>query len=277
MQRQALFPTLTKHEYLILPESIGHYSGEPDHYVKRDVGTLNNFSIHFILSGTGYVEIDQERFLVKRGDAFLYFPMQQQCYYSSEDDPWDVRWVHFYGDHLQPFLSEKGFQRFILWKAQQITHLEAAHEQLLNKADQYCLRQLSPISIATYAFLIEFITNVQPRHVTENTELDDRIHSLLPQMQDKACEPFELDYWANKAKVSHYYFCRLFKRATQMTPMAFITLCRLQRSKQLLLKDKQVTVKEIAEQSGYTSISYFNKRFLEHEGMTPTEYRQMYH
>ncbi|WP_062049485.1 AraC family transcriptional regulator [Bacillus sp. JCM 19034] len=276
MQRQALFPTLTKYEYLILTESVGHYYDEPDHVVKRDVATLNNFSIHFILSGSGYVEIDNECFFVKRGDAFLYFPMQQQCYYSSEDDPWDIRWVHFYGDHLQSFLSEKGFQRHVLWKVQQIAHLEAIHETLLQTAERHCLLQLSQISTATYAFLMEFITNVQPRQLGKKVELDIRIDRLLPRMQEKACEPFDLDYWAKQANVTNYYFCRLFKRTTQMTPMAFITLCRLQRSKQLLLANKKMTVKEIAELSGYSSVSYFNKRFMEHEGITPTKYRQIY-
>jgi AraC-like DNA-binding protein len=95
-------------------------------------------------------------------------------------------------------------------------------------------------------------------------------------MQSKACEPFELDYWAEQAGVSTYYFCRLFKRDTQMTPMEFITLCRLQLSKQLLLDHKEMTIKEIALKAGYPSISYFNKRFLKHEGMTPTNYRELY-
>ncbi|WP_163539997.1 helix-turn-helix transcriptional regulator [Gracilibacillus sp. YIM 98692] len=274
MQRQYFLPTIHKHEYMILPESMGWYWEEPGHNVNRKVGTLNNFSVHFVVSGSGYVEIDGETFLLKRGDAFLYFPMQEQRYYSSKDDPWNIRWVHFYGGILNQFLTEKGFHKSILWSVQQLPTLEKAHEQLLAEGERHSLLQLSHLSTLMYAFLMEFTSNGLPRTSDRKTELDDRIQPLLPLMQTRAYEPFELEYWANEAGVSTYYFCRLFKRATQMTPMAFITLCRLQMSKQLLLDKKDMTVREIAMEVGYPSISYFNKRFLEQEGMTPTEYRE---
>nr|WP_239541394.1 helix-turn-helix domain-containing protein [Pullulanibacillus pueri] len=261
---------------MILPESIGWYWDEPYHQVDRKAGTHNNFSIHFVVSGTGYVEIDGQSYPLKRGDAFLYFPMQEQRYYSSEEDPWNIRWVHFYGSVLNGFLSDSGFDRSPLWHVQHITLLESSHQQLLEEAEQRSFLQLSTLSTLTYTFLIAFMTQAEPRTSDRKPELDDRIRALLPLMQDKASEPFELDYWAHQIGVSTYYFCRLFKRATQMTPMTFITFCRLQMIKQLLLDNKDMAIKDIAERSGYTSISYFNKRFLEQEGMTPTEYRQLY-
>ncbi|PAD70299.1 AraC family transcriptional regulator [Bacillus sp. 7586-K] len=276
MIRQYLLPTLNEDEYMILPESIGWYFNEPDHQVDRKVGTLNNFSIHFIVSGTGFLEIDGKPFTLKRGDAFLYFPMQEQRYYSSKDDPWNIRWVHFYGNVLHPFLTEKGFHHDRLWTVQQLQRLEETHEQLLLEAEKNSFLHLSRLSTLTYTFLIEFVTNAVPRTAQRRQEIDNRIQPLLPLMQQKACDPFDLEYWAEQAGVSTYYFCRLFKRATQMTPMEFITLCRLQQSKQWLLENKEMTVKEIAMKAGYPSISYFNKRFLEQEGKTPTEYRQLF-
>jgi AraC-like DNA-binding protein len=276
LQRQYLLPTLNKPEYMVLPESIGWYWDEPDHDVKRKVGTLNNFSIHFILSGSGYIEIDGKQFMLKRGDAFIYFPMQEQRYYSSKNDPWDIRWVHFYGSVLHQFLSDQGFHQFSLWNVQHVEKLEQVHEKLLLEAVENSFLHLSQLSTLTYTFLMEFITNVGPRTSDRRQEIDSRIQTILPMMQSNACEPFDLEYWANQASVSTYYFCRLFKRETQMTPMAFITLCRLQMSKQWLLDKKDMTIKEIALKAGYPSISYFNKRFLEQEGMTPTAYRQLY-
>lgn len=261
---------------MILPESIGWYLEEPDHDVDRKVGTLNNFSIHFVLSGSGFVEIDGNQVLLKRGDAFLYFPMQEQRYYSSKDDPWNIRWVHFYGSVLNQFLSEKEFHQYSLWTIHQLPLLEKAHEKLLLEAENHSFLHLSELSTLTYTFLMEFIRNASPKTSDRRPEIDDRIQKLLPIMQSRACEPFELDYWAEQTGVSTYYFCRLFKRATQMTPMQFITLCRLQMSKQWLLDNKEMTIKEIAQKAGYPSISYFNKRFIEQEGMTPTEYRMLY-
>jgi len=276
MLRQFLLPTLQNNDFMILPESIGWYWNEPDHEVNRKVGTLNNFSIHFVLSGSGYVEIDGSPVMIKRGDAFLYFPMQEQRYYSSKQDPWNIRWVHFYGDVLNQFLSEKGFHQHSLWTLQKLSILEKAHNQLLIEAEKNSFLHLSSLSTFTYTFLMEFVRNAAPKTSDRRQEQDDRIQTLLPSMQRSACEPFDLEYWAQNVGVSTYYFCRLFKRATQMTPMQFITLCRLQASKQWLLDRKEMTIKEIAQKVGYPSISYFNKRFIEQEGMTPTEYRKLH-
>lgn len=61
-----------------------------------------------------------------------------------------------------------------------------------------------------------------------------------------------------------------------MTPSEFVTRARLQRAKQRLLERREANIGEIALEAGYPSASYFNKRFQEHEGMTPTEYRKLF-
>lgn len=276
MIRQVLLPILKKEELMILPESVGLYESAVQHDVYRSEGSLDNFSIHFILSGTGFVEVEGKKFTLKRGDAFLYFPQQQQRYFSSKSDPWTVRWVHFYGSPIHTYLSETGFGRFTLWRLTDLDPLLQAHDQLLQEAEKNSFLQLATLSTLTYAFFSAFTSNAVPKESHSRQEMDLRIQELLPKMKEKAPEVFDLECWAGEAGVSTYYFCRLFKRVTQMTPMAFVTLCRLQWSKQLLLEEKHLTVKEIAEKSGYMNQSYFNKVFLENEGLTPTQYREMY-
>jgi AraC-like DNA-binding protein len=276
MKRQRLLPTMTEHPFFILPESVGHYTDMLDHSVYRPADSLNNFSIHYILSGKGYVEADQEVFTLQRGDSFLFFPMQEQRYYTSQDEPWHIRWVHFYGTAVKEFLIERGFHRSPLWTIRQGKGLEQAFEELLSHVEKEEFYHLAKMSTLTYAVLAEFVSQAVPFSALKLSESTDRIVQLLPLMQQEACLPFDLERWANQLEVSTYYFCKLFKKATQMTPMTFITLCRMQKAKQWLLEKKEWTVRQIAMETGYPSISYFNKRFLEQEGMTPTEYRQLY-
>ncbi|OES45756.1 helix-turn-helix transcriptional regulator [Domibacillus iocasae] len=276
MRRQYLLPMLQEPNYIVLPESIGWYRDELDHYVDRKAGTWTTFSIHFVIEGSGFVEVEGEVRCLKRGDAFFYFPMHEQKYYSSKEDPWSIRWVHFYGEELNALLSSRGFHWFSLWHIHDVPTLIEAHEQLLWEAETHSFLQLSQLSTLTYAFLTRFMTNAEPWNAEKTPEHNSRIGALLPLMQQRACEPFELSYWAGKAGISSYYFCRLFKQAVHMTPMSFITLCRLQQSKQWLLDHRDMNVKDIAEKAGYPSTSYFNKLFLQQEGMTPTKYRELH-
>lgn len=276
MKRQIHLLTLPQMPFFCFPESVGIYQNDPEHSVSRKAGAMNNFNIHYVAAGKGYVETDDAVHELRAGEAVLYFPMQQQRYYSSEDDPWDVRWVHFYGSGLQHYLVERGLNASLLWTIRQKEMYEKAHEALLSEAE--ASRMLHPIHLSTltYALLSVFVEQATALTNNKPSSSNSRILELLPMMQQEAVKPFSLEEWSDRLGVSSYYFCKLFRSVTEMTPMEFITRCRLQAAKQWLLERKDTSIGQIAEEAGYPSVSYFNKRFMEHEGMTPTAYRQLY-
>ncbi|CAN7556753.1 AraC family transcriptional regulator [Paenibacillus sp. LjRoot56] len=275
MRRQAMLPTLQQSMYFIFPESVGWYREEPQHEVERPEGLWSTYSLHFVISGKGYVEIEGQPYTLQKGDAFLFPPYQEQRYSSSKDDPWDVRWVHFYGDQIKEFLLEKGFLRN-LWTLKRNAELEKAFNELLLEAEAHQILRPTQLSTLMYMILCEFMSYASPLTVNRGTESVDRILALLPEMQRRACEPFNLEEWAELTGVSTYYFCKIFRKATSMTPLSFITLCRIQFAKQRLIEKENWPIKDIACEAGYTSASYFNQRFHEHEGMTPSEFRSLY-
>lgn len=275
MQRHVMLPTLQDSSYFIFPESVGHYENFPDHFVDRAEGLWASFSLHFVIGGKGFVQLDGHVHTLRRGDAFLYFPYQKQLYYSSRDEPWEVRWVHFYGSKLKEFLLDRGFHRN-LWTLTRWGELEEAYTQLLREAEEHNIVRVTRLSALTYTILVEFMSYASPQTANRGTEAADRIIALLPIMQQSACQPFTLEEWADRVGVSVHYFCKLFRKTINMTPMDFITLCRMQSAKQWLIEQPAWTVKNIAKEAGYPSTSYFNQRFLEHEGMTPGEYRRLY-
>jgi len=274
MQRQCMLRTLQKSAYFIFPESVGNYYEMPQHYVKRPDG-FSSYSLHFIVSGKGYVEKDGVVHTLNRGDAFLYMPFHKQLYYSSKDEPWQIKWVHFYGARLKEFLFEHGFHNN-LWTLHRWSELEEAYEALLLEAEVNGILRPAKLSALAYAIIVEFMSCAIPHTANRGNESTDRIMNLLPLMQQKACKPFLLEEWAQQVGVSTHYFCKLFRKSTSMTPVSFITLCRMQAAKQLMIKQTKLNIKDIAEQTGYPSASYFNQRFLEHEGMKPSEYRKLF-
>ena len=78
------------------------------------------------------------------------------------------------------------------------------------------------------------------------------------------------------AKLFHYnekYLGRLFKKETGQTFKEYINNKRIQTAKQLL-KNTNLTVTEIAIQTGYNNVTYFNRIFKKAKGVTPTAYRK---
>jgi AraC-like DNA-binding protein len=61
---------------------------------------------------------------------------------------------------------------------------------------------------------------------------------------------------------------------TNMSATEFIRFVRLTKASNLLREDKNKTVSEIAYDVGFTSLSYFTRRFHEKFGVSPTDWRE---
>jgi len=78
------------------------------------------------------------------------------------------------------------------------------------------------------------------------------------------------------ARLFHYnekYLGRLFKKETGQTFKEYINKKRIQIAQNMLL-NTNYTVTEIAVQTGYNNVTYFNRIFKKIKGVTPTAYRK---
>ena len=98
----------------------------------------------------------------------------------------------------------------------------------------------------------------------------ERLRSLVQeQMTDS---DFNVEVLATQMGVSRVQLYRKVKTLTGRTPVDIIRLSRLNRSK-VLLQTSDLTVSEIAYQTGFSSPSYFTKCFKEEFGQLPGDCR----
>ena len=69
-------------------------------------------------------------------------------------------------------------------------------------------------------------------------------------------------------------FCRYFKKQTNMTFTEFVNQYKITQAKTLLLQDK--TISEVCYESGFESLSYFNKLFKKIAGENPSVFKKRY-
>ena len=70
------------------------------------------------------------------------------------------------------------------------------------------------------------------------------------------------------------YLSFVFHKETEITFSEYLTACRINRAKELLLQTDE-KVKEIGRQAGYRDNRHFCKMFKRVTGMTPQEYRKL--
>lgn len=67
---------------------------------------------------------------------------------------------------------------------------------------------------------------------------------------------------------------QLFSRKSDQGVLDYIHKIRMEKAAELLRKNQNLTIQEIAAQTGYASILTFNRKFKAFYGQTPTEYRK---
>jgi len=82
-----------------------------------------------------------------------------------------------------------------------------------------------------------------------------------------------LDDISHQIGVSKSHFSHLFKRYTNMTFIDFLTTERIKRTESLISNPKAHII-DIAFDSGFSSLSSFNRAFKKIKGISPSEFRE---
>ena len=102
-----------------------------------------------------------------------------------------------------------------------------------------------------------------------------KFNDVLDYIDSHYTEELTLDDIADFSGFSKYHFTRLFKQYTDSTFYDYLSFRRIKSAEELLAKP-ELSITEIALQSGFSSISTFNRIFKQKKGCTPSEYRSLY-
>ena len=125
-----------------------------------------------------------------------------------------------------------------------------------------------------------FASYIVENYITAAAENPD-FHSGLPiwrlrkvedYVHEQLAEEISVETLAGLVELSPFHFSRVFRQATGLSPLQFVTRERITRAQQLIRETSRSLI-EVALEVGYTSPSHFTKVFRRMTGVTPTEFR----
>lgn len=99
-----------------------------------------------------------------------------------------------------------------------------------------------------------------------------RIHHIMNAVLERPEEAHSLEDMAATAGLTPSHFCRVFKRATGVSPHQYVIKARLDRAQQML-GGSDLSIAAIAESLGFGSQSHFTRVFRLYAGQTPSAWR----
>ncbi len=156
-------------------------------------------------------------------------------------------------------------------KNEKIASLFLAIDASLLSGDAY---RIPRVRGAVLAFLAELAAShaCTPKK-QENVGAVRTVYLTVGYMRAHMAEEISLDDLARESGLSRFYFARLFRSVTGISPLVYLTLLRLEHA-QRLLDGGALPIAEIAASCGLGSPSYFARTFKKYCGMLPSEYRR---
>lgn len=214
--------------------------------------------IHFVVSGKGTYTVGDNVFTVSSGQAFLIKPGDVTTYIADKDEPWYYIWASFDldSDILDgvPYVINDDYIRNIFTD----------------------INENFDFSSENHAFAISHIWNIYGRliELTQTNENNSYIREAINIIKQQYMNDISVKSISDQLGLDRSYFCNLFKKHIDATPMQFIINYRMQKALKLLICQKY-SVSVIAASVGYSDSSSFSKSFKKYYGVPPQRYKEI--
>jgi len=256
---------LHSYEYFYHLICAGHYFCNGLYQVRRN--SLDSFLLMYIISGSGYVVINNKHYEIQEGQMALLNCYEHPSY--GTETGYEMVWCHFdglnikalYKDLRKPIISvadRKGIRRSFTKILEPFTKNSQPTDAIVNKYLTY--------------LLTEFFHSDSDQMEEGYEKKFQCIYNYINQNLDKN-EEISVEKLAAKSNLSKYYFIRTFKEETGYTPHDYIIRTRVNAAI-FFLRATNLTLTEITYKCGFSSESAFNNTFKLLTGLTPLVYRK---
>jgi len=243
------------------------------------------YEMTLITEGCGNFYIDGNVFRVKAGDCLFIAP--NQIHLADSDSKTDKSSFISIVFHPQCFCGEKNniiYNKYILPFEEGALrsvplfsvgdeYQEEIKKLVLEIRDLYF--QKDPELFCQSCMLKLWFYIYKKAQVVNNLQTNHAAHILkdtIDYMQQNFTEHFTVANLAARVNLSPSHFSRIFTHYMHTSPIDYLIKIRLQQSTELL-KDKSVSISEIAFKCGFNDFSYFSKCFRQRYDCSPREYR----
>lgn len=240
-----------------------------------------------VYRGTGDHLIFGEKRKIEAGDVFLISGQTSHGYANLKDLAlFNLMFdLHTPGNPLPAFCGYPALRALFQWKpvmSSNVAGFRLKPEELrpvlelLDEMEREQTEQRPNHPMALSALFVLLTVELGRFYKTSNPEPDhgsaEAFQRLLNEIARDPCKVRSRESMAKAAGMSPSTLTRHFKSITGYAPNEFLISARLRKAA-LLLPNKDLSISEIAEQSGFSDSNYFCRQFRKHFGSSPVKYR----
>ena len=239
-----------------------------------------------VKKGEGWVDVNLKRHAVTAGDIVLVLSGQLHAIAQKGCAVMEYVTILFrpellaaendacYARFLQPFFAET--QEIAPVLTPECRNYPAI-SALLERIDTLCDARPYGYPLAVKGCLFQMFYEIISAERTETEHSLDqkslaKIKEILSYIADNYSRPISIAEIAGACFYSESYFMKFFKHAMGTSFVQYLNSYRLEKAAKRL-RDTSDTILQVAMETGFDSLSYFNRCFKKMYGTTPGKYR----
>ena len=247
--------------------SYGHFFASEHYFTKRE--EADSYLFIYTVSGKGLFKANGREFALTAGDAILINCWEEHFYGTFSGSNWELRWTHFKGDSIPEYhklIYANGIKAINLSQSKVLTDFIRFEQN--EKHDELFDVQASSFVSSLLTALYTNSTDEQEESSKQRTD----IQKVLDFIAENYAKPLTTQIITSHACLSRYHFMRLFKQHVGISLYEYLLRYRTEKAAQLL-KNTDLTVKEVSAAVGFTDVSHFIRLFKRYFGNTPAKHR----
>ncbi|MDQ0058583.1 AraC family transcriptional regulator [Paenibacillus harenae] len=232
--------------------------------------------LYYICGGEGWIRIGDTEYAPKAGQLFVA-PAHSPISFGTVGGrrPFLKYWCHF-SITAGPFDLFQWIGMPLCINARDSDRITALFQAMVECKSQQTIASRLREKAVLLELVALYLEDVPVRVLQHRSEEISRLHIIQQYVASHLGASITVEHMAEAVHLHPNYFIAYFKKHLGVPPMKYVNLKRAERAK-LLLTTTSLSIKEIADQTGFQDTSHFTKFFRKETSLSPTEYRAAHH
>ncbi len=267
----------------------GHTPSHP-HDLTEVEHSHDFFELVIVTRGSAMHRLEGKEFPVAAGDIFLLQGRQRHFFYDRKNldlinimyDPKKIALpeneLRRMPGYCAMFMLEPNYRHQHRFASRlHLDRVPLAHvERLAEEMEKESNAQNPGYEVLLRARLLELLAYLSRAYTSSSTVEAHallRVGNVIGALENDFSKDWKLEELVRTAHMSRSNLMRIFRKATGQTPIEYLIRLRINKAMELL-SNTDLTITEIAMETGFNDSNYFTRQFKRVIGKSPSNYRQ---